>query len=55
MNKEYKSQVNIREARPRSKRLRELGGVNQGTGGSTVVNISSEGSGQIAFNRTLWN
>lgn len=55
MNKEYKSQVNIREARPRSKRLRELGGVNQGTGGSTVVNISSEGGGQIGETHTHAN
>ena len=41
----YKSETNERTARPRAKRLRELGGTATG-GGSTVVNI--DGSGNIA-------
>lgn len=43
--KRYKSETNERTARPRAKRLRELGGISTG-GGSTVVNI--DGSGNIA-------
>ena len=42
--KRYKSETNERTARPRAKRLRELGGIS--TGGGTVVNI--DGSGNIA-------
>ena len=43
MSKVYKSEVNERTAKPRAKRLRELGGIAAG-GGSTVVNVTSEGN-----------
>ena len=44
-SKQYKSETNERTARPRAKRLRELGGIAAG-GGSTVVNVN--GSGNIS-------
>ena len=40
MDKTYKLTVNRRTARPRSKRLRQLGAAASGGGGSTVVQIS---------------
>lgn len=43
MSKIYKSEANERAAKPRSKRLRELGGVAAG-GGSTVVSVTSSGN-----------
>ena len=39
----YKSEANERTARPRAKRLRELGGIAAG-GGSTVVSVTSSGN-----------
>lgn len=39
----YKSEANERTAKPRSKRLRELGGIAAG-GGSTVVSVTSSGN-----------
>lgn len=39
----YKSEANERTAKPRAKRLRELGGITAG-GGSTVVSVTSSGN-----------
>lgn len=44
MAKEYKLEVNRRERKPRSKRLRELGVVGSGNG-STVVEVNGSGGG----------
>lgn len=41
--KVYKSEANERTAKPRAKRLRELGGIAAG-GGSTVVNVNGSGT-----------
>lgn len=41
--KVYKSEANERTAKPRAKRLRELGGIVAG-GGSTVVNVNGSGT-----------
>ncbi len=41
---EYKLKTYNREARPRSKRLRELGGGSTGSGGSTIVTVSGSGN-----------
>ena len=41
--KVYKSEANERTAKPRAKRLRELGGIAVG-GGSTVVNVNGSGT-----------
>lgn len=46
MAKEYKLEVNRRERKPRSKRLRELGVAGSGNGnGSTVVEVNGSGGG----------
>lgn len=44
MEKKFKLFTNLRDALPRSKRLRELGGRASGASGSTVVNVSGNGS-----------
>ena len=41
--KVYKSEANERTAKPRAKRLRELGGIAAG-GGSTIVNVNASGT-----------
>ena len=41
MNKKYTLVTSNRQAKPRSKRLRELGGGTSGSAGATVVNVSS--------------
>ena len=41
MKKEYTLVTSNRQAKPRSKRLRELGGGTSGSGGATIVNVSS--------------
>ncbi len=43
MAKTYKLTTYNRDARPRSKRLRELGGSGGGTGSSTIVTVNSSG------------
>lgn len=52
---EYKLKTYKRGARPRSERLRELGGESGGTGGSTVVNISGSGNIESATDHTHAN
>ncbi len=52
---EYKLKTYKRGARPRSERLRELGGESSGTGGSTVVNISGSGNIESATDHTHAN
>jgi hypothetical protein len=52
---EYKLKTHKRGARPRSERLRELGGESGGTGGSTVVNISGSGNIESATDHTHAN
>lgn len=52
---EYKLKTYKRGARPRSERLRELGGESGGTGGSTVVNISGSGNIESATGHTHAN
>lgn len=52
---EYKLKTYKRSARPRSERLRELGGESGGTGGSTVVNISGSGNIESATDHTHAN
>lgn len=52
---EYKLKTYKRGSRPRSERLRELGGESGGTGGSTVVNISGSGNIESATDHTHAN
>lgn len=52
---EYKLKTYKRSARPRSERLREMGGESGGTGGSTVVNISGSGNIESATDHTHAN
>ncbi len=45
MEKKYKLDIARRAPRPRSERLRELGGIVQSGGGSTVINVTSAPGG----------
>lgn len=45
MEKKYKLDIAARAPRPRSERLRELGGIVQSGGGSTVINVTSAPGG----------
>ena len=47
MSKEFELKTNEREARPRSKRLRELHSGSGGTGGSTVINVTGGSSAPV--------
>ncbi len=44
MTKDYKLSTALRAARPRSKRLRELGGTAGGSQGSTVISVNGSGN-----------
>lgn len=53
---EYKLKTYKRDARPRSERLRKLGGGTGGsTGGSTVINVNGSGNAESATNHTHAN
>ena len=53
--KEYNLNIYKRNARPRSKRLRESGMGGTGNGGSTVVNVGGSGNIESATDHTHAN